>query len=108
MTELEILLFGKPHPVPVYVPTGNEMGYFGKRCSIYGKVTGLVEEEARKMLEFTVNDIASNIKISRATVNRALVRLAKEGKVSKVKTQSGGCGRKSAVWACVSPSQGNG
>lgn len=101
MTELQSLLFGSPHPLPLPKPSVEDVGNYGKRSKNYGKATELVMEEAKRHGRFTVTDLSTTSGIDRGTVNRALIKLAAAGKVKKEVGQIAGNGRSSAIWAVI-------
>ena len=98
MSDLSDLLFGGGFRPPPLVPDS----YVG-RSRMYGKAKGMVLGEARKLEQFTVEDICSATGMNRFTAARTLRELANKGTVKRVKTQTAGCNRTPAVWKLTSP-----
>lgn len=104
MTELRILLFGNPHPLPRQKRVDPDVDNYGKRSPNYGKVLPKVRTAVKSLANFTVADVANATGMDRGTVNRALVKLAKEGVVRKISRQTAGRDRAPAVWQRVATS----
>lgn len=104
MTELQTLLFGKPHPLPPQRTVYPEVGSYGKRSCNYGKAVARVREAISGLKKFTVKDIADITGMDRGTVNRSLIKLSRTGETEKVAVQTAGSERGSAIWATILPS----
>ena len=101
MTELQQLLFGKPHPLPIQRYIDPEVGNYGRRSKNYGRAIPTTEEATKSFKKFTVSDIAASTGMDRGTVNRALLKLEARGVVCKLESQTAGHSRGSAVWSRV-------